>query len=108
MDKIIQLTDNIFDRTVVQSNIPIVVDFRADWCMPCQMIEPIINELAKLLCGKVNFARIDIENDQRIAGSLGVMSLPTLIFFKNGEELGRSVGSISKDGLLRKINEHFK
>ena len=108
MNKIIQLTDNIFDRTIVHSNIPIVVDFRADWCAPCQIIEPIINELAKLLRGKVTFAKINIEDDQRIANSLGIMSLPTLIFFKNGEELGRSVGSISKDGLLMKINEYFK
>lgn len=103
-----QLTDYTFDRTIIQSKIPIIVDFRADWCKPCKTIEPMLQQLAILLRGKIGFAKIDIENDQRIAGSLGVMNLPTLIFFKDGEELGRMVGSISKASLLEKIDEFFK
>lgn len=82
-----------------------VVDFFAEWCMPCLMMAPIIEDLADKMKGKINFFKINIDENQELAERFGVMSIPTLIFFKNGEEVDRTVGALQAEQIEEKINE---
>lgn len=107
MANLIKVTDNSFEVEVVKSNIPAIVDFWAEWCMPCKLIAPIVEEVAKELEGKVKFGKINVDDNTKIATDLGVMNIPTLVFFKNGKETGRVTGAISKKELLKKIEELF-
>ena len=96
-DNIKYLNDENFENTVAKG--VTLVDFYADWCGPCRMIAPIIEELANEMHHQANIAKVDIENSQRVAGSLQVTSIPTLILFKDGHEIKRIVGIRDKDTL---------
>lgn len=81
-----------------------LVDFWADWCMPCRMMSPILNDVAEEAKGKAKICKLDIQQYQDIAGKMGVRSIPTLILFKNGKEVNRFVGVKTKDFLLKEID----
>ena len=107
MANVIQVTDSTFEKEVVRSETPAIVDFWAEWCMPCKALAPVVDELAKELDGKIKFSKIDIDDNTRTATRLEVMSIPTLVFFKGGKEEGRVSGVVSKKDLLKKISELF-
>lgn len=83
---------------------PLVIDFWAPWCGPCRVLAPIVGEVSDELRGKVDFAKIDVEENGEAALEYGVMSIPTLIVFKDGHEVNRIVGSLSKDSLLLELD----
>lgn len=85
------VSDQTFDQDVIKSTLPVLVDFYADWCGPCKMAEPVLQELSDTYKDKVTFLKVDVDNNQ-IAGKFGVMSIPTTILFKGGVEIGRQVG----------------
>lgn len=85
------VTDSTFDQDVLKSPIPVLVDFYADWCGPCKMAEPVLVELSDSYKDKVLIVKVNVDENQ-IAGKYGVMSIPTTILFKDGNELGRQVG----------------
>ncbi len=95
---IIVLTDAEFAEKVIQSDTPSFVDFWAPWCGPCKLAEPVLEELSKELEGKVNFYKVNVDENQEHAGQLGIMSIPTTVLFKNGQEVGRQVGFAGKRG----------
>lgn len=101
----ISLTDENFDEQVMRAERPVLVDFFAPWCGPCKMAEPIMKELAKEYQGKVKIGKVNVDEDQKYAQKYGVMSIPTLILFKNGKELERVVGFPGKSGLETLIKE---
>ncbi len=100
-------TDSNFKQEVLESDLPVLVDFWASWCGPCKMIAPVIEELAKEYADKMKIGKIDVDSNPRIATEYGVMSIPTIIFFKNGKIMDQSVGAASKPDLKRKIEENL-
>ncbi len=104
MSKPIIIDDGNFDQNVLQAEIPVLVDFWAAWCGPCRMVAPIVEELAQEYGGKVGFAKLDVDQNPKTAGKYGIMSIPTLIIFKNGEPVSHLVGFRPKADLKRELN----
>ena len=100
----IKLTDQNFNDEVLKSDIPVLVDFWAAWCMPCRMVGPIIEELATEYEGKVKVGKINVDENSQIPGDFGVMSLPTVFIFKNGKPVKSIVGAQSKDNYKKEID----
>lgn len=97
-------TDENFEKEVVQSDLPVLVDFYADWCGPCKMMGPIIEELHDQYEGKVKIGKLNVDNSPETAAEFRVMSIPTLIFFKNGKAIETMVGVVSKQKLEDMLN----
>ncbi len=85
-----------FEKEVVNSDIPVIVDFYADWCGPCKMLAPIFTELSEEYTGEVKFVKINVEEVQEVAMRLDVMSIPTILFFKGGDVVGQQMGALPK------------
>ena len=88
----LEITDATFDKLVLQSDKPVMVDFWAAWCGPCRMVGPIIDELSKEYDGKAVVGKVDVDNNQEFAAKYGVRNIPTVLVFKNGELIDRKVG----------------
>ena len=102
---ILTLSDASFDEQVNSADSPVVVDFWAEWCGPCKMIAPIIDELATEHVGDLTFAKLDIDANPEVSLRYNVMSIPTLIVFKDGKEAKRLVGAKGKHQLLEELDE---
>jgi thioredoxin 1 len=102
---ITNLTDSTFDEVVKSASVPVVVDFWADWCGPCKMIAPILEEIAGDNVGKVKIVKLNVDENPDLARRFDVMSIPTLIVFKDGEAQKRMVGAKGKGQLLQELNE---
>jgi len=100
-------TDESFKKEVTESELPVLVDFWAEWCGPCKQIAPIVEELAKEYSGKIKIGKINVDDNPRIATRYGIMSIPTLIIFKNGKISDQAVGALTKVELKRLIEEHI-
>ncbi|MEG0763030.1 MAG: thioredoxin [Oscillospiraceae bacterium] len=96
----IVLTNDNFDEQVLKSEIPVMVDFWADWCGPCRMLAPTVEQISKDEEGKLKVCKLDIDAEPELAQRYEVMSIPTVIVFANGEEKARSVGLVPKDKLM--------
>ncbi|HZH73813.1 MAG TPA: thioredoxin [Mariniphaga sp.] len=94
-------------NTLVQSEIPILIDFHADWCGPCKVQSPILAELAKDLAGKIKVIKIDVDKNQEVAGRFQIRNVPTLALFKNGQMLWRQSGLIEKAQLIKVLQPYF-
>ena len=101
-------TDSNFKKEVLESNIPVLVDFWANWCAPCKMIGPIVEELAKEYAGKIKIGKLDVDSNPHSASSYGVMSIPTLIFFNQGKVTDQVSGALNKSALKQKIEENLQ
>ena len=100
----IHFTDENFNEEVLASNIPVVVDFYADWCGPCKMLAPVIEALAGELEGKVKIGKLNVDDAPETARQYGIMSIPTLLYIKNGEVVNKTVGVLSKEEIEQVIN----
>jgi len=103
----VEVTDSSFEDLVVNAETPVLVDFWAEWCGPCKMIAPVLEEIAKEKDGKLVIGKLDIDVNQDTAMAFGVMSIPTLLLFKNGEPVERIVGYQPKPQLLARLNPHL-
>jgi len=102
---LLHLTDTNFKQEVLESHLPVLVDFWATWCGPCKMITPIIEEVAKEYAGKIKVGKLNVDDNPATATRYGIMSIPTLIFFKNGKVMEQVVGALNRIDLKRKIDE---
>lgn len=100
----VHVTDETFEEVVLNSMVPVMVDFWAPWCGPCRMVAPIVEDLARAYDGKAVIAKINTDENIQIAGKLGIMGIPTLILFKNGQEVDRVVGFAQRRTLEEKLN----
>lgn len=100
-----QFTDSNFDAEVLKSGTPVVVDFWAEWCMPCRMLTPTIDALAEEFNGKVKVGKLDTDANKNVAVKFGISAIPTVILFKDGQVKKKFVGLTSKDDLTRAVNE---
>ncbi len=105
---IIQLTDKDFEEKVIKSTTPVLVDFYADWCGPCKLAAPVIEELAEEYKGRLTVGKVNVDENSILSGKYGVMSIPTMIVFKDGKEAERASGFGGKDGILKLINSVIK
>ena len=100
-----KLTDDSFQKEVLESSTPVLVDFWAEWCQPCLMVAPVIDELATQYGEKVKFGKLNVDENINIPGNYGVMSLPTLMVFKDGKPFKTLIGVQGKDTLKKAIDE---
>jgi thioredoxin 1 len=106
-EHITTLTDTTFDETVGSSATPIVVDFWAEWCGPCKMIAPILDEISAEQAGKLTVAKLNIDENPNIAMRYNVQSIPTMLVFSNGELVDRILGAMPKGRLMEKLSTHL-
>lgn len=101
--KPVEVTNDTFKKEVLESPIPVLVDFWAIWCGPCRLIAPIVEELAQEYDGKMKFAKLDVDVNQKTAMEYGIRSIPTLLIFKNGKVVASIIGAVPKPNLVSKI-----
>ena len=99
----VEITDANFDELVLKSSQPVIVDFWAEWCGPCRMIGPIIEEMATEYSGKAVIGKVDVDSNSGISSQFNVRSIPTTLFIKNGEVVDKSVGAVPKATLVAKL-----
>ncbi len=100
---VLALDDKNFETEVLKSDLPVLVDFWAEWCGPCKAIAPVVDEIAAEYDGKLKVTKLNIDEAQGLAEKFNIMSIPTLLIFKGGEPVEQIVGALSKDQLLAKI-----
>ncbi|KTD44936.1 thioredoxin [Legionella quateirensis] len=106
-DNIKAVTDASFDQDVINSSKPVLVDFWAEWCGPCRALTPILEEVAATHSNDINFAKINIDENPQAPSKFGVMSIPTLILFKNGQVVAVKMGLLSKSQLSAFVESHI-
>ncbi len=104
---IIHLSDSNFKKEVLESDLPVLVDFWAAWCGPCKMIAPFIEELAKEYDKKIKVGKLDVDSNSKAASQYGIMSIPTVMFFKKGKVMEQAVGAMTKAELKKKIEANL-
>ncbi len=104
MGKPVDVEDRAFNQTVLESKTPVLVDFWAPWCRPCLMVAPLVEELAEEYRGRVSFVRMNVDQNPQVAARYNIMSIPTLIVFKNGEPVSHIVGFRPKEELKQSLD----
>ncbi len=100
----LQFTKDNFNDEVLNSDVPVLVDFYADWCGPCQMMMPLVKEMAEKYDGKVKVGKVNTDQQPSLAGQFGVMSIPSFFFIKNGKVVGSTAGAMSRTALANRID----
>ena len=104
MGKAVVLTDSNFNEEVIKSDTPVLVDFWAEWCGPCRMVGPVVEELAGEYEGKVKVGKVDVDSNPQISMQFGIRSIPTLLIFKGGEVVDQVVGAVPKSHLAKHLD----
>ncbi|HNY06985.1 MAG TPA: thioredoxin [Bacteroidales bacterium] len=103
----IELNDSNFDELVVKSDKPVIVDLWAEWCGPCRMVGPIVEEIAREYEGKAVIGKLDVDNNPSVTARFGVRNIPTILFFKNGQIVDKQVGAVPKSVIIGKLEKLF-
>ena len=107
MSNVIELNDSNFDDEVVKSDLPVLVDFWAEWCGPCKMIAPSVEKISEEYSDKLKVGKLDVDSNPNISSTFGIRSIPTLLIFKNGLPVDQIVGAVSKEVISAKVDSHI-
>ncbi|MBF50900.1 MAG: thioredoxin [Dehalococcoidia bacterium] len=107
MSNVIELNDSNFDDEVVKSDLPVLVDFWAEWCGPCKMIAPSVEKISEEYSDKLKVGKLDVDSNPNISSTFGIRSIPTLLIFKNGSPVDQIVGAVSKEVISAKVDSHI-
>src|SRR5580658_290658 len=105
MKTTIEINETNFETDVLQSKEPVLVDFWADWCGPCKMLAPVLDEIATEQAGRVKVAKVNVDQNQALAGRFGIQSIPTLLYFVGGEVRDQTVGAVGKRVIISKLEK---
>jgi len=100
----LEVNDSNFDEVVIKSELPVLVDFWAEWCGPCRMIAPIVEDLSKEYAGRLLVTKCDVDNSPGVASRFGIRNIPTVLFFKGGKVADKQVGAVPKANFVNKVN----
>jgi thioredoxin 1 len=103
-----EVSDGTFERDVTGSDVPVVLDFWAEWCPPCRALAPTFEELAKQYAGRVRFLKLNVDENSEVPQRFGIKGIPTLVFFDGGREVERVVGAASREALARVVDKYVK
>jgi thioredoxin 1 len=103
----LEITDSNFEELVLKSGKPVLVDFWAEWCGPCRMVGPVVDEIAKEYDGKAVVGKVNVDHNPKIATDYGIMSIPALLFFKDGKLVDKQVGAVPKHVLVNKLESQM-
>jgi thioredoxin 1 len=106
-DKVVQITDHNFDEQVIKGKGLILVDFWAEWCGPCRMVAPILDELAEEYEGQVTIAKLNVDENRQSSTRFNIRSIPALLFFKDGAQVEQIIGAASKSTIKAKVQQHL-
>jgi thioredoxin 1 len=106
-DNITHVTDSTFKAEVIDSGLPVLVDYWAEWCGPCKMIAPVLEDVAREYAGRLRVAKMDIDSNQATPAQFGIRGIPTLMLFKGGQLAGQKVGALSKGQLSAFLDSHL-
>ena len=105
--RITQATDATFEQEVLKAELPVLVDFWAPWCGPCHMVAPVIEEIAETYSGKLKVAKVNVDENPAVSSRYQIMSIPTLILFKNGQPVDSLIGALPRNQLERFLSRHL-
>jgi thioredoxin len=105
MKAVIEINEANFERDVLQSKEPVLVDFWAEWCGPCKMLGPLLDEIATEQSGRVKVAKVNVDTNPALAARFGIQSIPTLLYFVGGEVKGQTIGAVPKKAIISKLEK---
>jgi thioredoxin 1 len=106
--KPLQVSDANFDSEVLKSGVPVLVDFWAEWCAPCRMIAPIVEDIANEYAGRVKVCKLNVDDSQSLASKYGIRSIPSLLIFKGGSVVNQVIGAVPKSELVKRLDSVLK